>query len=321
MIDAQDRELLEETVRSALADAEEGAAVDGILAELGWLDLLEDEPADAVEIVFAALGRSGARAAVLDDVVAAALGEKPRPELAVVLPRYGHWDPPGRIEGGELQAEGLATARSASARELLVVGGSAAEPRLVSLPLAAAERSPIRGVDPEAGYCAVRVSAGAAEAASPDSEAWPRAVALSRRAVAYQIAGGCRAVLEMARSHALEREQFGRPIAGFQAVRHRLAEALVAVEGLDAALSAAKDEGGPLTAALAKGVAGRTLRIVSGHCQQVLAGVGFTTEHAYHRFYKRMLGLEGLFGSADAIALHVGRELLAQRRVPRLIEL
>jgi alkylation response protein AidB-like acyl-CoA dehydrogenase len=60
---------------------------------------------------------------------------------------------------------------------------------------------------------------------------------------------------------------------------------------------------------------------VATQCQQVLAGIGFTAEHPFHRFLKRTLLLEGLFGSADEIALDVGRQLLAARCVPTLIEL
>jgi alkylation response protein AidB-like acyl-CoA dehydrogenase len=123
------------------------------------------------------------------------------------------------------------------------------------------------------------------------------------------------------RAHALDRKQFGRPIARFQAVRHRLAEALVAVEALEAALTAAREQPNPETAALAKAVAGRSAQVVARHCQQVLAGIGFTTDHAFHRYFKRALALEGLFGSADEIVLEVGRQLLANRRVPTLIEL
>jgi alkylation response protein AidB-like acyl-CoA dehydrogenase len=115
--------------------------------------------------------------------------------------------------------------------------------------------------------------------------------------------------------------QFGRPIATFQAVRHRLADTLVAVEALEATLTAAREEPNPETAALAKAVAGRTARTVAAHCQQVLAGIGFTTEHPFHHFLKRTLLLEGLFGSADEIVLDVGRQLLAARHVPTLIEL
>ena len=128
-------------------------------------------------------------------------------------------------------------------------------------------------------------------------------------------------MLDLAREHALERLQFGRPIAEFQAVRHRLAEALVAVEALDAALAAAWDEPNPVTAALAKAVAGRTARTVAADCQQVLAGIGFTTDHPFHRYLKRTMALEGLFGSADEIVVDLGHSLIAARTVPTLIEL
>ena len=139
-----------------------------------------------------------------------------------------------------------------------------------------------------------------------DANAWEAAVALGRRAIAHQMAGASRAMLELARAHALERVQFGRPIGRFQAVRHRLAEALVAIEALDAALTAAADEPTATTAALAKALAGRTARTVAAHCQQVLAGIGFTTDHPFHRYLKRTMLLEGLFGSAD--------EIVARRR-------
>ena len=44
-----------------------------------------------------------------------------------------------------------------------------------------------------------------------------------------------------------------------------------------------------MTAALAKAIAGRTARTVATQCQQVLAGIGFTTEHPFHRFLKRTM--------------------------------
>jgi alkylation response protein AidB-like acyl-CoA dehydrogenase len=187
--------------------------------------------------------------------------------------------------------------------------------------IADAEVGAAHGIDPDAGLRAVAVRGATVAAKRLEAAAWQAAVALGQRAVAHQIAGACRAMLALARTHALERLQFGRPIARFQAVRHRLAEALVAVEALEATLAAAGDEPDPDTAALAKACAGRTARIVSAHCQQVLAGIGFTTEHAFHRFLKRTLLLEGLFGSTDEIVLGLGRQLLAARRVPTLIEL
>ena len=321
MIDADERALMDETVRGALAEAVAGGGdADAVLAKLGWRELLRDEPDDAIAIVFGALGRTDAVASALDDVLAAALGEGPRSDLAVVLPPFGGWAAPAS-EAGELRADGLATLRAARARELLVVCDAGRAPRAVVVPVAAAELRRIGGVDPDAGLHAVRVRARIEGSASVGSAAWSEALALGRRAVSHQLEGGCRTMLELARRHALEREQFGRPIARFQAVRHRLAEALVAVEALHAALGAARDEPGPETAALAKAVAGRSARTVARHAQQVLAGIGFTAEHAFHRTLKRTMTLEGLFGSADAIVLDVGRSLLAEREVPTLIEL
>ena len=294
-----ERALLEETVRAALAAS--GADADTVLADLGWLEMLDAEPDDAIAIVFGALGATNHASTALDDVMASALGVKPRADLAVLLPPYGSWRPPDEI--------GLATARVTSAAELLVAGRS--------VPIGSVDVCPIRGVDPDAGLHVVELSARDRFAV----EGWDAVVAFGRRAVAYEMAGACRAMLGLAREHALGRVQFDRPIASFQAVRHRLADALVAVEALDATLIAAADEPGPMTAALAKATAGRTARTVSAHCRQVLAGIGFTTDHPFHRFLKRTMILDGLFGSADEITRDLGRHLLTTRRVPTLIEL
>jgi Acyl-CoA dehydrogenase, C-terminal domain len=321
MIEVDDRVLMEQTLRAAITDAGEGADVDAVLTKLGWLEMLADEPDDAIAVVFGALGATNATATALDDVVLSALGQRPRAELAVLLPRFSTWDPPGRIDASELRAEGLATARAATAEEILVVCGTASQPWVGNARMTAAEARAVRGIDPAGGLHAVLVEGSASDATRLDPAAWRSAVALGQRTVAHQLLGASRAMLDLARSHALERMQFGRPIARFQAVRHRLADALVAVEALEAALTAAREEANPDTAALAKACAGRTAHTVARHCQQVLAGIGFTMEHPFHRFSKRALALEGLFGSADEIVRDVGRRLLGERRVPTLVEL
>jgi hypothetical protein len=310
-MDASERALLDETVRDAIvaATAAGGGAVDRVLAELGWREMLEAEPRDAVAIVFSSLGAANAVAGVLDDVLAAALGVAPRSDLAVLLPGFGSWDPPG--------ATGLATSRAATASDILVAGPDG----LAVVPVAECAVTAIGGADPAGGWHSVRVEPGMAATTDLPDPGWDIAVAAGRRAVGHQIAGASRAVLDLARSHALDRVQFGRPIAGFQAVRHRLAEVLVAIEGLEAALDAAWDDGTPITTALAKAAAGRTARTVAQHCQQVLAGIGFTTDHPFHLYLKRMMVLEGLLGSADAIVLDLGRHLIATRTAPHLIEL
>jgi hypothetical protein len=324
MIDADERVLMAETVRGAIAGAlaaDQGADVDAVLARLGWQEMLRDEPGAAIDVVFTALGATNATATALDDVVVSALGREPRADLAVMLPQFAAWDPPGQIKADDVHVRSLATARAATAGEMLVVCGSASEPWMVTIPMTVSEIRTVRGIDPDAGFRAIRVQCKAAGATRLAAAAWQSAVALGRRAVAHQIAGATRAMLELACSHTKERVQFGRPIARFQAVRHRLADALVAVEALEATLNAAREEPDPVTAALAKAVAGRSARTVASHCQQVLAGIGFTTEHPFHRYLKRTIALEGLFGSADEIVLDVGRQLLAARHVPTLIEL
>ena len=130
-----------------------------------------------------------------------------------------------------------------------------------------------------------------------------------------------RTMLRLAREHALERVQFGRPIAQFQAVRHRLAETYVALEAADAAVISAWDAPGPLTAMLAKSLAGRGGTVAMRHCQQVLAGIGFTQEHALHHSVKRAMVLDGLLGSSTRLPKEIGSLLLATRTLPRLLDL
>jgi hypothetical protein len=146
----------------------------------------------------------------------------------------------------------------------------------------------------------------------------PVPLATGRRALASWLVGTSRAMLGLARAHALDRVQFGRPIAGFQAVRHKLAESLVAVEGAAATLAAADSDLGAL---LAKATAGRAALLTAKHCQQVLGGIGFTAEHDLHRHVKRALFLDGLLGSSRELTREAGRLVRTQSHAPRLLNL
>jgi hypothetical protein len=321
VIDATERALLASTFEDALAKAGGPGAADAVLAELGWLDLLTTAPDDALAVVFTALGRTNRASTALDDVVLTALGVAPEPDLCVLLPPFGTWNPPGRIAADECHALGVATARAAGARELVVVCGVMWEASVVSVPQASLDVARSTGIDPAGGWHLVRAEHRVTDDVRLDASTWEPAVAAGQRAVGHEIAGACRAMLDLARQHAIDRVQFGHPIASFQAVRHRLADVLVAIEALEATLAAAAEDPGPETAALAKATAARTARATATHCQQVLAGVGFTTDHPFHGYLKRTMVLAGLFGTADAIAVDLGRQLLEARRVPTLIEL
>jgi len=115
--------------------------------------------------------------------------------------------------------------------------------------------------------------------------------------------------------------QFGRPIASFQAVRHRLAETLVAIEGAEAALQLPQSENPDLTALLAKAAAGKAALTAARNCQQVLGGLGFTAEHELHHHVKRVLVLDGLLNSTAEITRKVGGGLRARGSAPRLATL
>jgi Acyl-CoA dehydrogenase, C-terminal domain len=149
----------------------------------------------------------------------------------------------------------------------------------------------------------------------------PLVLAAGRRALGWWLTGLGRAMLTLARSHALDRVQFGRPIASFQAVRHRLAETLVALDGAEATLLAASDEAGGIGSMLAKGAAGHAALTAARHCQQVLGGIGFTAEHGLHRHVRRALVLDGLLGSARELTREAGLLLRREGRAPRLADL
>jgi Acyl-CoA dehydrogenase, C-terminal domain len=150
----------------------------------------------------------------------------------------------------------------------------------------------------------------------PTGEQLP--LAAGRRALGWWLTGTGRAMLSLARAHAVDRVQFGRRIASFQAVRHRLAETLVALEGAEATLLAAEDDLGSL---LAKAAAGQAALVAARHCQQVLGGIGFTAEHGLHRYVRRALVLDGLLGSALELTREAGGVLRAHGSAPRLVHL
>jgi hypothetical protein len=146
-------------------------------------------------------------------------------------------------------------------------------------------------------------------------------LAEARIAVSWWLVGSARAMLRLARQHALDRVQFGRPIASFQAIRHRLAETLVAIEGAEATLSLPSKDNPDLTALLAKAAAGKAALTAARHCQQVLGGIGFTEEHELHLHVKRVLVLDGLLGSSRELTRKAGAGLRARGSAPRLAEL
>lgn len=256
--------LLEDTLRKTMASSS-GAALDRALAELGWAEMLAEEPDLAIPLVFRLLGETGAHASVLNDVILETIGGLPggTPPMPYAGGSWVIWERDER--------DGNA-----------VLGGL-----------------PLRQI--------------------PGGELMRLGEA--RRALGWWLIGSARAMLALARQHALDRVQFGKPIASFQAVRHRLAETLVAIEGAEATLTVPVIDSPDLTAMLAKAAAGKAALTAAKHCQQVLGGVGFTEEHELHRHIERVLVLDGLLGNARELTRQVGGGLRARGSAPRMVQL
>jgi alkylation response protein AidB-like acyl-CoA dehydrogenase len=188
----------------------------------------------------------------------------------------------------------------------------------VAVAAAALTTRSVGGIDPTLGIVEVAGDTAATDAGPVE---WEEAVRRCQLAIGHELAGASRAMLDLALEHARSRIQFGVPIGSFQAVRHRLAETLVAIESAEAVLDAAWADASPATAAIAKALAGHGARTAARHCQQVLAGIGFTLEHPFHRYFRRVLVLDELFGSARALTKALGDEVIRTRRMPPVLPL
>jgi Acyl-CoA dehydrogenase, C-terminal domain len=314
MIEGAELELFERSLRNA-AEQHTGEALDAAVAELGWRDALSFDRRVAVSRLFELEGEAGATSSALDRVVAFAIGRELDGATSVALPAVGRTEAPGLLQQDRVAVRGLATGTRPST---MVVARAADRHVVAVVETSSLDVRPVRGVDPWLGLVEVHGDVVVGDTQPVD---WAGAVALGQLAVAHELVGASRKALGLAREHALERIQFGQPIARFQAVRHRLAETLVALETAIAVLDAAWLDQSPVTAAMAKATAGRSARTVARHCQQVLAGIGFTTEHDLHRYVRRILVLDQLFGSHTTLTKRLGEDLLVARTLPRLLPL
>jgi hypothetical protein len=310
-VDAADRSLLEASVAAALESHGTAAATDATLADLGWEDMLHYEPAASTGIVFMALGVCGADSSALDDVVANRLDLGVG--TAIVHPPWGSAPTNGGVESTTVSAVGMIGPRASTADTTRFLLGDG---------VATVARDDLIVSDTIGSFAVARATNVAYSEWQPLApEQVAGAVAAARLALAHQLAGQSISMLNLARDHALERVQFGEPIAHFQAVRHKLAETLVANEAAAAALAAALDDPSSLAIDLARVTAGRAASEAGRHCQQVLAGVGFTSEHDFHRFLFGSIEIDGLYGTTTGIESELGHHLLDIRQVPRVIEL
>ncbi len=141
--------------------------------------------------------------------------------------------------------------------------------------------------------------------------------------LAAEASGIARWSLDTAVDHAKVREQFGRPIGSFQAVKHLCAAMLERTEAVTAvAWDAARahddaPDQGTLAAAVAGAVALDHAVSVAQDCIQVLGGIGFTWEHDAHLYLRRALGNRLVAGGSDRWRLRLAEQ--ARRGVRRSV--
>lgn len=136
-----------------------------------------------------------------------------------------------------------------------------------------------------------------------------RALALARLYTAAEQLGGAQQCLDLTVDYVATRKQFGRVIAGFQAVKHRCAEMMVRVEALRsavygaAAFAAGAPEGAALAAecAMAKALASDTYFWCAQEAIQLHGGVGFTWEFDPQLHFKRAQASSHWLGGSSAL--------------------
>jgi alkylation response protein AidB-like acyl-CoA dehydrogenase len=167
---------------------------------------------------------------------------------------------------------------------------------------------PLLGLDPTRRFAEVRFDEVAVPASSLVGDAagapavWERNFALATVLQAVQAVGAAEHLFATTVDYLSQRVQFGRTIASFQAIKHRLADLLVCVEAMRAAahyaaLAVADDlDDAREAVATAGAYVTETHAMLCGECVQLTGGIGFTWEHDLHLFLRRARVDEVLLG-------------------------
>jgi alkylation response protein AidB-like acyl-CoA dehydrogenase len=183
----------------------------------------------------------------------------------------------------------------------------------------------LQGWDPTRCYGRVRIRGPFAAFESLTTEPAATSALLAHGRTVLDLAmssdslGGAAQLLDVTVGYLKQREQFGRPIGSFQALKHRCADLVTEIAAARAALlracrshDASEPDAG-LLAALARASAGAVYGLVAEECIQLHGGIGFTFEHVCHHYLRRARAAETIGGTRaarlDAVAEALLREL------------
>ncbi len=149
-----------------------------------------------------------------------------------------------------------------------------------------------------------------------EGKGWPiveRVTKVATVAACAYLVGLSQMDFDVTLNYAKERVQFGRPIGSFQAIQHKLADAVIDVDGsrfITYKAAWSLQEGEPdadLMISMAKAWTSDASRRVVAHGQQIHGGIGFTKEYKIQLYFRRQKWMELMWGDAD-----YHRELVAQ---------
>jgi alkylation response protein AidB-like acyl-CoA dehydrogenase len=178
---------------------------------------------------------------------------------------------------------------------------------LVELAAPGVARERLKTVDPSRNHARLTFDNAAAEPLGAAAQGWDPVQRLLDRAailIAFEQLGGAQACLDMAKTYAMERYAFGRPIGSFQAIKHKLADIYIATElarsnAYYGAWAIATDAAQlPVAAAAARVSASDAFERASKENIQTHGGMGFTWEADCHLYYRRAKLLSLAIGSA-----------------------
>ena len=236
------------------------------------------------------------------------------------------------IEGGALtakkakggwQVSGTAVVADGGSAELLLLGagqGRDAKVLAVRSDAKGLSAAPLTTWDATRRFARVTLRNVAAERVDDPAakDGIARALALSRLYLAAEQLGGAQQCLDLAVAYVGQRKQFGRPIASFQAIKHRCAGMMVSVEALRsavtgaAALAASRPKLAELEreCAMAKALASDAFFACAQEAIQLHGGVGFTWEFDPHLYFKRAQAGSHWLGTSEALRERVAATLL-----------
>lgn len=239
-------------------------------------------------------------------------------------PVTGVWaGTPVRLTDGRLSGTVDLVPFAQFADHLIVVAAADDGPAVAIVPGAAVVVEPVTSQDPCTAYGRVTFadvpldSGRLLWSGAPASARIEQIRAVRRLLLASEQAGVAAELTERAVAYAQTRQQFGRPIGGFQAIRHLLAEMYGRLASLDSlvdnSLAIADASPGRLTelGLAAKVHSARVTRWVATQSLQVHGAIGFTTELPLHLYLLRALSGQGQLGTADQVAVELGWQVLA----------